>query len=256
MKIKTITITIALALITVLYSGCYKPYRLNGNGDVVTQTRQVFSFNSIESKADFNVYIEQDSIYQVTVQAESNLMGSIQTMVNGNTLVLSTNANLHNNYPINIYVKTPTLNNVTLSGSGIVESDTIVTNNFSVKLSGSGNMNGAIIASSVNTVITGSGNINYYMVTEQLATTISGSGTVNLMGSASSGTHVISGSGNLNSYNLLENYVTANISGSGNMYVNVSNQLNVSISGSGSVFYLGDPLLNINISGSGSVIKQ
>lgn len=256
MKFKTIPIVLALGLITVLYSGCYKPYRLNGNGDVVTQTRQVFSFNAVNSEDDFNVYIEQDSIYQVTVQAESNLMGNIQTMVNGNTLVLKSNANLHNNYPINIYVKTPTLNSILLSGSGFVQADTIVTSNFMVKLSGSGSMNGAVISPSVNAVITGSGNINYYTITEQLSTSISGSGTINLTGSASNGSHVISGSGNLNSYNLLENYVLATISGSGNMYVNVSNQLNVTISGSGSVFYLGNPLLNINISGSGSVIKQ
>ena len=256
MKLKTIPIVIALALITILYSSCYKPFRLNGNGDVVTQTRQTYSFNAINSEADFNVYVVQDSIYQVTVQAESNLLGNIQTLVNGNTLVLKTNANLHNNYPINIYVRTPTLNNITLSGSGIVESDTIVTNNFTIKISGSGNMSGAVISPNVNAVITGSGNINYHTITEHLSTTISGSGTINLTGSATDGVHVISGSGNLNSYNLLENFVTATISGSGNMFINVSNQLNVTISGSGSVFYLGNPSTNINISGSGSVIKQ
>lgn len=256
MKLKTITIAIALGMLAMIFSGCGKNNKINGNGNVVTQNRQVFSFTAVNSEADFYVYIEQDSIYQVTVQAESNLMGNIQTLVNGNTLELTTNANLRNNYPINIFVKTPTLNSILLSGSGIVQTDTIITNNLMIRLSGSGGMNGSVISPSVNADISGSGNINYYMIAEQLSTKISGSGALNIAGTANGASHLISGSGNLNSYNLLTNYTTSTISGSGNMFVNVSEQLNVSISGSGSVFYLGYPILNTNISGSGSVIKQ
>jgi hypothetical protein len=216
----------------------------------------MFSFNAINNEADFNVFVEQDSIYQVIVQAESNLIPHIKTMVNGNTLIVSTNENLRNNYPINIYVKTPTLNNVTLNGSGLVQTDTIVSNNFTVKLSGSGDMNGQVISPVVNVVLSGSGSINYHVNTENVDSNLSGSGAINLSGTATNGNHTISGSGSLNSYNLLENYVQAKISGSGNMFVNVSNQLDVTISGSGSVYYVGNPQLNINISGSGSVIKQ
>lgn len=256
MKYRTSLILIAFSLLTIFYTGCRKPFGISGNGNVITETRQMYSFNAINSKASFNVYIEQDSIYQVEVQAESNLVPYVQTMVNGNTLIISTNENLKENYPINVYVKTPTLNNIELSGSGIVQSDTIVTDNLAVKLSGSGNMNGAVVSSMSNIVLSGSGNINYYLDTDNLSSTISGSGAINLIGTATTSSNVISGSGNLNAFSLLSDNVQATISGSGDMYVSAEKQLNVSISGSGSVYYIGNPTLNINISGSGSVIKQ
>lgn len=256
MKYRTSLILIAISLLTLFYTGCRKSIGINGNGNVITETRQMYSFNAIESKATFNVYIEQDSIYQVVVEAESNLVPYVQTKVNGNTLIITTNENMRENYPINVYVKTPTLNSIELSGSGIVQSDTIVTQNLSVKLSGSGNMNGAVISSMSNLVLTGSGNINYYLDSDNLTSTISGSGAINLIGTATNSGNVISGSGNLNAFSLMSDNVQATISGSGDMYVNAQKQLNVTISGSGNVHYIGDPTLNVNISGSGSVIKQ
>lgn len=256
MKYKTSIILSVFGLLTIFYSGCRKPFGITGNGNVITEKRQMFSFNAIDSKSTFNVYIEQDSVYEVEVQAESNLIPYIQTKVNGNELIITTNENLKENYPINVYVKTPTLNSIVLSGSGIVQSDTIVTENFSVKLSGSGNMNGAIISPLSNAVLTGSGNINYYVESNNLSTAISGSGAINLIGTATTTSNIISGSGNLNAFSLLSDNVQATISGSGNIYVNALKQLNVTISGSGDVYYLGDPILNVNISGSGSVIKQ
>jgi hypothetical protein len=256
MKYRTPLILFVFSLLAIMYTGCRKPFGISGNGNVITETRKVFSFNEIDSKATFNVYIEQDSIYQVVVQAESNLIPYVQTNVNGNTLIITTNENMQEHYPINVYVKTPTLNYIELSGSGIVQSDTISTNNLSVKLSGSGNMNGAVRAPLSNIILTGSGNINYYQDSENLSSTISGSGAINLIGTATTASHLISGSGNLNAFSLLSDNVQATISGSGNMYVNAEKQLNVSISGSGSLYYLGNPSTNVNISGSGSVIKQ
>lgn len=256
MKYRTSIILIALTLLTLFYTGCRKPFGINGNGNVITETRQMFSFNAIESEANFNVYIEQDSIYQVVVQAESNLVPYVQTMVNGNKLIITTNENMQENYPINVYVKTPTLNSIELSGSGIVQSNTIVTQNLSVKLSGSGNMNGAVVTPMSNIILTGSGNINYYLDSDNLSSTISGSGAINLIGTSTSSSNLISGSGDLNAFSLLSDNVQATISGSGNVYINAEKQLDVTISGSGNVYYIGDPSLNVNISGSGSVIKQ
>lgn len=249
-------LTFSLMLFVLLAQSCYKPPYLNGNGDVETTTRQMFSFNAINSQSFFNVYIEQDSVYQVIVQAESNLLPYIQTAVNGNTLIIDSDANIHANYPINVYVKTPTLNSVELSGSGNIQNDTIVTSNYAVDINGSGNISGSVIATSVNLEISGSGNINYFVNAQATQTKISGSGDLNLSGTSLNGNHLISGSGQINAYSFLENYVQATISGSGNMYISVSDQLTANISGSGSIFYVGNPALNIHITGSGSVIKQ
>ena len=70
MNNKTSIILVAFSLLTLVYTGCRKPFGINGNGNVITETRQVFSFNTVESKDFFNVYIEQDTIYQVVVEDE------------------------------------------------------------------------------------------------------------------------------------------------------------------------------------------
>lgn len=256
MKLKFLIMAVLLSVVAISTQSCYKPFRLNGNGDVQTSTRQSFSFDAIDNQADFNVYVEHDSIFQIVVQAEANLIPHIMTNVNGNTLIIDTKANLHNNYPINIYVKTPTLNNITLSGSGLIQTDTIVTDHFSVNLSGSGDINGSVVSSNCNINLNGSGSIFYNVVAQNTSSTISGSGIIDLSGSSGNGNHVISGSGDLNSFSFLQNIVDAKISGSGNMFISVSEHLDATISGSGSIYYVGNPTTNINISGSGSVIRQ
>ena len=257
MKYRNTILIIALGIILIWSSGCHKPHGINGNNQVTTETRQVFSFNNITNEGSFNVYITHDSIYQVIVEAESNLIPHIRTLVNGNTLVIDTRENLNSNGPINIYVKTPELYGVKLSGSGLMSIDSLGTDHMNVEISGSGNINGKIVANNtVNAKISGSGNIFLELQTTNIDTKISGSGNIDLTGETNTGTHTISGSGNINSYNFVQKSCTARISGSGNMYLNVIDNLDINISGSGSIFYIGNPQTNIKITGSGSVHKQ
>ena len=109
------------------FSGCHKPIGINGNGQVATETRPMVSFDKIVNEGSFNVYITPDSIYQVMVEAESNLIPHIRTMVNGNALIIETRENLNNNYPMNIYVKSPKLNSIELHGSGLISLDSLKT---------------------------------------------------------------------------------------------------------------------------------
>ena len=256
MKIKFSILLFVIGAVVIGFSGCHKPYGINGNSQPATETRPMVSFDKITNEASFNVYITQDSIYQVVVEAESNLIPYIRTMVNGNTLIVDTRENLNNHYPINIYVKTPVLNSIELQGSGLIALDSLNTEHLYIEISGSGDLNGEVVTNTLNAKISGSGTIFLEAHTSNIETKISGSGYLDLMGETNTGSHIISGSGNINSYNFLQKDCYAKISGSGNMYLNVSDFLEVDISGSGNVFYIGDPQLNINITGSGSVIHQ
>jgi len=223
---------------------------------VKTETRTVVSFNRVVNEGSFNIYIQQDSIYEVTVEAESNLIPYIRTRINGNSLVIDTRENLHNHFPINIYVKTPFINGAYQDGSGHIDLDSLDTDNMEVSISGSGSIKGQTKTNYLKTSISGSGSIDLYAEASSTDTKISGSGDIMLTGNSFSGTYTISGSGNIRASNFLQNEVISKISGSGNMYLNASDKLDVTISGSGSVYYIGDPQLFISISGSGKVIKQ
>ena len=256
MQLKYSILIVTIGAVLLWSSGCRKPFGISGNNQVTTETRQMVSFDKIVNEGSFNVYITQDSIYQVVVEAESNLIPHIKTLVNGNTLIIDTRESLNSHSPMNIYVKTPVINGIYLKGSGYMNLDSLNTDHLKLEISGSGNISGVAIANTIYAEISGSGNIFLEASTSSIETKISGSGILDLMGESNAAIHTISGSGDINAYSFIQKECTAKISGSGNMYLHVIDYLNVNISGSGSVFYIGDPQLTIKITGSGSVVKQ
>ncbi len=256
MKRNNIIIIISMFVLATTYTSCSKLSPVGGNGHVLQEERRLVNFNQVVNEGEFNVIITHDTIYQAVVEAETNLIPYIRTLVNGNTLIIDSREILQPGMPITIYVSTPEINYVEMSGSGTVSCDSIFGNNVGAKLSGSGNIEASLYGSASELVISGSGNMIIKMESQVNYTTISGSGDIYIAGNSNEGEFKISGSGNINSYEFHQQNLDANISGSGNMYVNVSDFLKARISGSGSIFYLGTPGLDISITGSGSVIKQ
>lgn len=229
---------------------------IEGNGSVITETRNSVSFNFVENRGSFNVYIVKDTVFYIEIEAESNLIPHIRTTVHGNTLEIDTRENLDNNFAMNIYVHTPVLRGVGLSGSGLINIDSFETDEFEAFLSGSGIIYGDIASIYMTASLSGSGEIDFAVDTENLKSTISGSGRVRLSGDATKGDFKISGSGSIEAYGVPVVDCYAVISGSGNIYTTVSNYLDVKISGSGNLFFKGNPTINSNITGSGSIISQ
>ena len=252
----TYNIVLIIFLTSIIFwnTGCRKYPFLEGNGSVTSETRTTVSFNKIDNQGDFNVYYIHDTVFRVIVEAESNLIPHIRTVVNGNTLEIDTRENLNNNYAMKVVVYSPVLDAVTLSGSGLINTGLVHTDNFVVKLSGSGDIYGDANTDYFETVISGSGGIDFVVNSVNTKAVISGSGNIKLSGESTYADYLISGSGNIESYNLLLNECTAKISGSGNIYTNVSDYLNVKISGSGDLYYIGNPIIDVDISGSGNVI--
>jgi len=228
-----------LVLLMVFTQSCFHLNDIEGNYNLVTTTRSVGSFTGVESCGDLQVKIVSDSTWFVEIEGEENLIPYIETDVNNGILRIETQhrRNLDPNYPIIIYVHTPTLASVELSGSGSISSDTLNTPNLDIRLSGSGNINLPVVATDVDA-------------------TISGSGDIFLSGSSVSADFEISGSGDIHAYTFPVSECMADISGSGSMYVNVSDLLDVVISGSGNVHYQGNPIVSVSIIGSGQVIHQ
>lgn len=250
------TLIIIIALFLTLGTGCSKLVRIDGNGSVVTETRYSVSFNYVENQGSFDVYIIQDTISFVEIQAESNLIPHIRTIVHGNTLEIDTRENLGNNYSMNVIVHTPVIDGVALSGSGLIDVDNIETGTFEAVLSGSGVIYGDVSSVNFYTSLSGSGEIDFFVDTDVSKAIISGSGDIKLNGISNYADYKISGSGNIDAFGLPVNECTAKISGSGNIYTTVSDLLNITISGSGNLYYRGDPSINSNISGSGLIISQ
>ncbi len=250
------TLVILCAGILIFFSGCYKSLiKIEGNHNVVTETRTMPPFNKIYNEGDFDVYIIQDSVFEVTIEAESNLIPYIRTIVGGTTLRIDTRDNLRNHFPMKLFIRTPDINVVELSGSGLIRADEIHTNSLEAGISGSGNIYMNAQAELILVNISGSGSVDMGVEAETLNVSISGSGDMYFWGETHTGKLNISGSGSIKAYELVQDDCFARISGSGSMYIHVIDYLDVNISGSGSVYYTGNPVLVTKITGSGSVIR-
>jgi len=259
MKTQNIFLIFLITGTVLIHSGCIRFPCITGNDIVVTETRDVEPFHKISAEGWFDVYVVQDSINKIIVEAESNLMPIIETIVRGSTLVVRERNNqcINNNYPVRVTVYCNDLSEITLSGSGSITGNSMFVSNYmGIDLSGSGNILFDITAPVIETTLSGSGTIDLEVFTDNFEGKISGSGDTWLIGEANRTDLKISGSGNIHAYGLVQNKCFSTISGSGDMYLFVNNLLDVNISGSGSVFYKGNPDLFINITGSGSVVHQ
>lgn len=238
---KTIKTPLLIALFALLIgtSSCVDDIFLEGNGIVETEFRRASGFDAVSSSGDFDVTIVPGDEYSVEITAESNLLSYIETDVVGNTLKIRTRGmySLRDHRTIEIYITTPVLNGVALSGSGIIKTGSFLSDDFRVTLSGSGD-------------------IDTQISSETLKADVSGSGSIFIEGDTFESEFVISGSGKIKSYDLEQNVCQATISGSGDMYVNVSEAIDAHISGSGRVYYINYPVVHTSISGSGGVVDK
>ncbi len=255
MEMKNILI-ITSAIIGLMWStGCRKYSGIAGNGTVGSETRPSVSFNKVNNMDEFNVYCVYDTVFRVVIEAESNLIPYIRTVVNGNTLHISTYENLDNNYVIKVIVHTPSLNEIELSGSGLIDVSPIpYSGGFRAYLSGSGNIYGSVNTVNFEAISSGSGNINLNITSVEAVATVRGSGDIILSGTSENSRVEIYGSGDIDSFNLPVTECRAKISGSGNIYTTVSDLLIAKIYGSGDIIYRGNPIIESDINGSGNII--
>jgi len=212
---------------------------VDGNGNITSARRVIGDFSKVENSGEFIVDVTIGPVNRVIVEADDNLLSYIETYIQGNTLVIETQNNhcIKSREPIHVYVITPVLSELKLSGSGVIYCDSLTTNEISLVLTGSGDIDAAgINANLVEAVIEGSGEIN-------------------ISGTAVNTNFIIEGSGNIKSLNLEQDKCIASILGSGNIYAFVNESLDALIEGSGNVIYKGDPAIVSEILGSGRVIK-
>lgn len=239
MKTTKFQILAASALLLFTTSSCLDELFIEGNGIQRTEQRSNEGFNEIASDGDYEVHITPGSTYSVQVTAESNLLPYISTHVDRNKLKIRTTGlhSLRETLPIEIYITTPSLKGVSVSGSGFIETGSFLSDDFYANVSGSGD-------------------IHIKVNCNKIDTNISGSGSVSISGQTDHTRFVVSGSGKIKSYNLVQNDCDATISGSGDMFVNVSGSIDAHISGSGKVYYINHPAIHTSISGSGGVVNK
>lgn len=241
-KINTTTLLGFLAIILLASCGKNGPC-VKGNGNTITETRDVSSFNKIDLDGSADIYITQDSVQSLSIEAEENILKIFETEVSGGTLNIGFEKNrcVWKHEPIKVYITVPDLKKISIDGSGDIYGD------------------GHFDLANMDFDIDGSGNITFNdLYAYDIGVRISGSGDVTFGGEGTTEYLDINidGSGKVKAFGLPVNHVSIDIDGSGDCKVHAIQTLNVKISGSGDVYYIGYPQISTDIDGSGNIINS
>lgn len=210
---------------------------IEGEGVEAEETRELEVFSELEIDIDADVVIHIGNQPSIDISAQENLLDVIRTDIRGNTLTIDADPCISSSYPINIDITTASLSYIKLNGSAdITVLDELHSDDFELKINGSGNITADVF-------------------TNDLRVQINGSGNVMVSGTAKDADIVINGSGDVRAAMLQAYQADITINGSGNTGINALNDLKVTVKGSGDVRYSGDPSVKTSISGSGSVTK-
>lgn len=208
---------------------------LDGSGSIATEPRRVAAFSRVDIADDFDVEITVGPPTAVSVIGDDNLLPHVRTSVVGETLEIESARDLSpSEQDIRVIVSTPRLHEVSSSGSSDVRIAGVISDRFSAKVAGSGEM-----------VVDGAFG--------DLTAAVSGSGDLAMRGSAHHIVGRISGSGGLDLQGVEARTALLRVSGSGEASVNASESVAAEVSGSGHVRYAGTPRVSEKISGSGGV---
>jgi Putative auto-transporter adhesin, head GIN domain len=188
-----------------------------GSGVAETQARSLPPFTGVNLTAANNVVVRVGARQSVIVHADSNLLGRVTTQVSSGSLVIgNTPGTLNARSPMFVAVSVPSLDALTVQGSGNISVTGINSPSLTVRLPGSGTIRAA-------------------GTTARLDVAIGGSGTVLFS-------------------RLVARDAAASIDGSGSIALTAIHSLNASISGSGTILYTGNPAQTTkSVTGSGTI---
>lgn len=245
MKHKNILLSTALGLAILLWVGCGKSGVdcMNNTGAIIIQERTLPAFDSIEVNDYVNVFISQDTLYSVLVEAGKNIIGGIETTVNSGNLQIGNNNSCNwirsYNKPINVYIRTPRLLKIYYNSSGNLSTLNTLTGD-SLKLE---------VWGGCGTI---SLDLNIYSGSFALQI---GTSDIHLTGICGIVSMYTGDFGLIDARNLSSGYAYIANKSSNDCYIQVHQELRAKIQSIGNIYYTGNPKeIQTTIIGSGSVI--
>lgn len=234
----TSTRLLAALLIIFTLQACDLANCARGSGSAVRRTLDLPEIRSIVAQGSIDVHLSRGDAQNVEIEAQENLIGMVTTEVKGTALHVETKGCIANSEPITIKISLPTLESVTMQGSGdLTSSDRFTSEAFVATVQGSGSIRMGVDARLIQAAVQGSGDIDLSGRCEDLEAEVQGSGNIDAKG--------------LQAMN-----VQAAVQGSGDINVHVTDRLKASIGGSGDITYKGEPTeVKKDVAGSGE-LKQ
>ncbi len=234
---------LSATLCAILFFSCnisVNSRRINGNGKITSDVRNVSSATKIKLMGDMDVIINTGTT-GVKIETDENVIPYIITQMEDDWLEIKTenNLNINTKNPVRVYITTPHITDLQVTGSGNASSESKFNADNKIGFS-----------------ITGSGNITFNVDAPRIDANITGSGTLHVSGETRDVSVNVAGSGNYEGRELKAENAKVTIAGSGDANLFADQNLQVKIMGSGSVKYRGNAAVDKKIMGSGSVVKS
>jgi len=211
---------------------------VNGSGKEVNVARTVGAFSVLRLDSSVDVHARQGATPSVTVHADDNIEPMIETVVDGDALVvrMRKGTSFHSSHNVVVDVVFTSLTAAQQHGSGDLHIETLSSPRFESTIAGSGDLQ-------IDHAQLGS-----------FVLSIAGSGAVAISGTADEARFGVAGSGDINARDFAARRVSVSISGSGDAHVNATEAIDARVAGSGDVTYSGHPHdVSRRVSGSGSI---
>ena len=234
---------IALFSLIILVGGCREiaGERVKGSGHVITENRTASGFNNVDISGAIDVYVKQDSVSSVKVEADDNILEYIQVHSDGSTLEIYTenNIRLKPTNKIKVYISNPQYKEIQVSGASTIRCENEITSADAIDIGLSGASDGRLElnAPKISVHLTGASN-----------TSIKGK-TKDFEGSAS-------GASEIRGFDLLSENADVDASGASHIEIFASVRINGQSSGASSVNYKGNAQSSVEKSGASSVNKK
>ncbi|MFP4288130.1 MAG: head GIN domain-containing protein [Bacteroidota bacterium] len=233
------TILLLLILFSVSFPACAQT--LKGNGNVITEVREVSYFNGISVSSSIDLYITMGDEFHVKVEADDNIIDHIETETRGEELIIGLKGrgiSIRNSKEMNVYVTLPELLSLTASGA------TDVT------------VNNTIEQPTIRIKASGASDINLPVNVEYLEMNLSGASDARISGYTKATKATLSGASDFKNSDLVTGTLDVNLSGSSNLKIKVNENITGTLSGASDLVYEGNPTTDLKTSGASSVKKK
>ena len=213
-----LTVLVALTACQTIFNTTVEAIR--GSGKVVTASRSVSGFSSIQVNLGAELVLSQGNGESLNLEADDNLMPYILTDVHNGKLIVSTpnNTSLTPSSVIRLNVGFKTLSDIEIFGSSDISAKNLDLDTLTINFSGSGS--------------------------------------THLAGQVDTQNITIQGQATLRNFDLASRNVTANISGNGTVEVNAIDTLGITVAGMANIRYTGSPNITQNILGTASITPR
>lgn len=211
--------------------------RVKGNGDVITENRDLSGFTGVSTCCAIKVELKKGN-FDVKVEAESNLQDYVLTRVSGDRLIVrfKEKISIKSRESVKVYVSMPELDYAAASSSGTI------------------NCQSTFTGDELDVSVSSGSRVSVAFEGEEVDADASSGGRVEITGSATRVRADASSGGSVRGTDFTATSARCEASSGGSVRMGVKNKLRADASSGGTVRYYGNPSnVSVDSSSGGSV---